>query len=153
MNDFSLGIDAVGKGKIDFAFRILASIIWYQIIGFMAAILLPSTPIAKAIGVIVAFTAASFALKMLFHANISFEKPRKLYIYLALFISVSLNIILWHFPLDEKQIHNFYTHDSLTTLIYIVLVCIVSPTIEEVYFRGLLFPTRGSIRVRPTNYK
>jgi membrane protease YdiL (CAAX protease family) len=43
-------------------------------------------------------------------------------------------------PPGHGFIDELKSHDSVHRVVFILIVCVIAPVIEEIYFRGLLFP-------------
>jgi len=129
-----------GKSLPTFVLCVLASIVSYVAVIFMAVFLMPDNPITESFGVTVAFLFASMMLVILFSRNPSFTKSQPIYVYIAPAAAAALGILMWRFPQASKQVQYLFYYSSWGRVTYIVFLCILSPIAEEIYFRGLLFP-------------
>jgi membrane protease YdiL (CAAX protease family) len=47
---------------------------------------------------------------------------------------------LWWQPLAEGYLNHFYSYELFGRIVYAIILCVIFPVVEEIYFRGLLLP-------------
>jgi len=70
----------------------------------------------------------------------TFTKPSIKMILLALAAVAVMHLIRWHLKPDLNWIDEIKSYSIIGKIVSVVIMCIISPILEEIYFRGLLFP-------------
>lgn len=120
-------------------FTISISIGVYIAIYSIGITLLPDDFNALCLLSIVSLAVSSLIIVSKYPRILSFNFPVFSEIALALICSFVVRIIMNYWPLNIKYVKYFFAYDITGRFIYVVLLCILIPVVEEIYFRGLLF--------------
>lgn len=83
---------------------------------------------------------ASKILVFFFPVELSFRRPSLWAVIIAVLAASGIHAILWMLPLAEGYLNHYYPYKLIGRIIYIAILCVVFPVVEEIYFRGLLYP-------------
>ncbi len=82
---------------------------------------------------------ASKVITSWFPGKVSLRKPSFKSITVAVVAAFVIHVIMWWRPLAEGYLNHYYSYELFGRLVYVIILCIIFPITEEVYFRGLLF--------------
>jgi len=119
---------------------ISVSIIVYMIILLMGFILLPIESNAQSFGMVVGLVMATAVLVIRFPRVLSFHRPTVANLTIAIIAGSCLQIIAWSAPINNKSLGDWTSYDPLNKIVFGVFLCLLFPLVEEIYFRGLIFP-------------
>lgn len=83
---------------------------------------------------------ASKVIVSWFPGQLSFHNPSFKTIIIAIVAAFGIHAILWWQPLAEGYLNHFYTYELFGRIVYTIILCVIFPVVEEIYFRGLLLP-------------
>jgi membrane protease YdiL (CAAX protease family) len=83
---------------------------------------------------------ASKVLVSWFPGQLLFRRPAVRVIIIAVLAAFGIHAIMWMMPLAEGYLNHYYSYKLFGRIIYVVILCALFPVVEEIYFRGLLFP-------------
>jgi membrane protease YdiL (CAAX protease family) len=143
MSDFAIDepINPVITGKRCF-FAISSSIIVFFIIIVIGGLILPKNANAWKFWSVADFAICSAVLIIWFPGINTFKKPSYKMLAIAFIAAVGFNYLI-HLSgsqIDQNYINEFNSYDINGRIIYVLIICLLAPVFEEIYFRGLLFP-------------
>ena len=126
--------------KLRCLIAVIASIAISIIIMGVGALALPHGAFGWKILGLIMLAIASAVLAVSVQGIHTFSKPSLQIVVLALLAVVVMQLFLWNLQPDMSAIDEFKSYSPIYQAITIIIMCVVSPIFEEIYFRGLLFP-------------
>lgn len=70
----------------------------------------------------------------------TFSRPTIQMMLVALIVVVILHFMRWHVKPDMNCIVDIKSYSVLGQVLSVIIICVISPIFEEIYYRGLLYP-------------
>lgn len=113
--------------------------------GIVGYLLLPvDDDNASSITSVIALSLASVFLISRFPKLLLFHSVTLSMALIAILLGIALEFIPFGGRVDVVQLMPYFSYNLIGKLIFIILLCLVLPVAEEIYFRGLLYPLFSS---------
>lgn len=122
---------------------ISSSIVAFIVIIVVGSLILPKNANAWKLLGVVDFAICSAILACWFPGTNTLNKTsiKMLVISVVAAIAVNyFNYLIGSIPLKQNYINEFNSYNMFGRIIYVVIICVIAPISEEIYFRGFLFP-------------
>ena len=86
------------------------------------------------------FSITSIVLATIVPGINTFKRPDSQLVGVTIFTVLCLICISWYIPPEQNFVNELKSNSSANRTVLILIICIAAPIIEEIYFRGLLFP-------------
>jgi membrane protease YdiL (CAAX protease family) len=116
------------------------SVITFGVIFIVGVLVLPEDDNLNSLMWAGGLIVASKVIVSWFPGQLSFHNPSFNSVIIAIVAAIGIHVILWGWPLAEGYLNHFYSYELFGRIVYAIVLCVIFPVVEEIYFRGLLLP-------------